>query len=166
MFWSTVPGTEAGVGRAFARRFNLPDTTVFTPTLTGLGERSHLQPVDRAIPMVSVADVGRLVADTLWKSWSRQRVIELEGPQRYAPNDVATALTAVLGRSVKAEALPRGHWDQAFRTLGFTVGSSKAVAEMLDGFNSWIEFEKPKGTVHGTTSLEAVLATLVEQSRS
>jgi uncharacterized protein YbjT (DUF2867 family) len=116
--------------------------------------------------MVSVADVGRLVADTLWKSWSRQRVIELEGPQRYAPNDVATALTAVLGRSVKAEALPRGHWDQAFRTLGFTVGSSKAVAEMLDGFNSWIEFEKPKGTVNGTTSLEAVLATLVEQSRS
>jgi NAD(P)H dehydrogenase (quinone) len=97
---------------------------------------SLLQPLDRAIPMVSVADVGRLVADTLRKSWSGQRVIELEGPQRYAPNDVATALTAVFGRSVKAEALPREHWDQAFRALGFTVGSSKAVAEMIDGLNS------------------------------
>jgi hypothetical protein len=60
--------------------------------------------------------------------------------------------------------LPRGHWDQAFRSWGFTVGSSKATAELLDGFNSgWIEFEKPEATVHGTTPLGAVLANLVEQ---
>jgi uncharacterized protein YbjT (DUF2867 family) len=127
---------------------------------------SLLQPLDRAIPMVSVADVGRLVADTLRESWDGQRVIEFEGPQRYAPNDVATVLTDILGRSVKPEALPRGHWDQAFRSLGFTVGSSKAVAEMLDGFNSWIDFEKSEATVHGTTSLRAALAILVQQSRS
>jgi hypothetical protein len=94
-------------------------------------------------------------------------VIELEGPQHYAPNDAAIALTAVLGRSVKAEALPRGHWDQAFRSLGFTVGSSKAVAELLDGFNSGlVEFEKPEATVHGATSLRAALANLLEQTRS
>ena len=125
---------------------------------------SLLDPLDRAIPMVAAADVGRLVADTLRESWSGQRVIELEGPQRYTPDEVATALTAVLGRSVKAEILPRGHWDQAFRSWGFTVGSSKATAELLDGFNSgWIEFEKPEATVHGTTPLGAVLANLVEQ---
>ncbi len=128
---------------------------------------SLLQPLDRAIPMVSVTDVGRLVADTLRESWSGQRVIEFEGPQRYAPSDVATALTDILGRSVKAEALPRScTGDQAFRSLGFTVDSSKAVAEMLHGFNSWIDFEKPEATVHGTTSLRAALATLVQQSRS
>jgi uncharacterized protein YbjT (DUF2867 family) len=128
---------------------------------------SLLDPLDRAIPMVAVEDVGRLVADTLRESWSGQRVIELEGPQRHTPDEVATALTAVLGRSVKAEILPRGHWDQAFRSWGFTVGSSKTTAELLDGFNSgWIEFEKPEATVHGTTPLRAVLANLVEQLRS
>jgi hypothetical protein len=95
--------------------------------------------------MVSVADVGRLVADTLWKSCSGQRVIELEGPQRYAPNDVATALTAVLGRSVKAEALPRGHWDQAFRTLGLPV----ADADVTLAVGGTTQEVKVKSSEHG-----------------
>jgi NAD(P)H dehydrogenase (quinone) len=69
---------------------------------------SFLDPLDRRIPMIAVGDVGRLVADTLPDDWSGQRVVKFEGPQRYAPNDVAAALTDVLGRSVKAEILPRG----------------------------------------------------------
>jgi hypothetical protein len=122
--------------------------------------RSLLQPVDRKIPMVSVGDVGRQVADTLRTSWSGYQVIELEGPQRYAPNDVAAALTEILGRPIKAEVMPREHWDPAFRSMGFTSGSAKAVSEMIDGFNSWIQFERPETTIRGATPLQTVLAAL------
>jgi pimeloyl-ACP methyl ester carboxylesterase len=60
IFSSTKPGTEAGVGSAFARRFNLLDTTVFTPTLTGLGERSHLNSAAVALS-THIADIVNLI---------------------------------------------------------------------------------------------------------
>jgi hypothetical protein len=45
-----------------------------------------------------------------------------------------------------------------------SAGSSKAMAELLDGFNSgWIEFDKPEAAVHGPTSLRAVMANLTQE---
>ncbi len=59
---------------------------------------SMLAPLDRAVPMVATVDVGRAGGRLLRQDWSGQRVIELEGPRRYAPHDVAAAFAAALGR--------------------------------------------------------------------
>ena len=40
---------------------------------------SHLQPLDRAVDMVSVQDIGRVVAELLTETWERTRVVELSG---------------------------------------------------------------------------------------
>src|SRR6202012_5975833 len=50
---------------------------------------SFIQPLDRKIPMVSTADVGRVAAELLQLSWKGNRVVELEGPERISPNDLA-----------------------------------------------------------------------------
>src|ERR1700674_5831425 len=48
---------------------------------------SFLQPLDKPVPMVATADVGRVAAELLLQSWSGRRVVELEGPHRVTPND-------------------------------------------------------------------------------
>src|SRR6202789_975441 len=50
---------------------------------------SFLQPLNKAVPMVATADVGRVAAQLLQQTWSGVRVVELEGPKRVTPNDLA-----------------------------------------------------------------------------
>ncbi len=120
---------------------------------------SMLAPLDRAIPMIATADIGVTVADLLRSDWTGQRVIDLEGPARYSPNDVAAAFAAVLKRDVHAQLLPPSQWRAAYRSWGLTPRSAEAMAEMLDAFNSgWIAYGRDwTDTTHGVTSLNAVL---------
>jgi hypothetical protein len=75
----------------------------------------------------------------LQKEWSGQRVIELEGPRRYAPNDVAAAFAAVLDHDVEAKVLPWAEWCELHLSCGLTPCPAAAMVEMLNGFNTgWI----------------------------
>jgi NAD(P)H dehydrogenase (quinone) len=123
---------------------------------------SMLAPLDRTVPMVATADIGRIVADVLRQDWSGQRVIELEGPSRYAPHDVAAAFSTVLQRPVEAQVLPTTEWHSVFLSWGITHRSAEAMAEMLEGFNSgWIAYERSDAEItRGATPLDAVLAAL------
>jgi len=128
---------------------------------------SMLAPLEREVPMIATADIGTTVADVLQTNWSGQRVIELEGPRRYSPNDVAAALATVLDRPVQAQVLPKTEWHAAYRSWGLTPRSADAMAEMLNGFNTgWIAFEHLAETMSGGTSLETVLARLISKSNS
>jgi uncharacterized protein YbjT (DUF2867 family) len=104
---------------------------------------SHLQPLDRPIPMVSTDDVGRTVANTLEETWFGRRVIEVEGPRRYSPLDMAQSLAAVLEHDVETIAIPREQWAARFVDEGMPADRTAPRIAMLDGFNSgWIGFEK------------------------
>ena len=124
---------------------------------------SFLQPLDRAVPMVATADVGRVAADLLQQNWKGQRVVELEGPQRISPNDLVATFSALLGRRVIANPVPRESWDALFRAQGMQNPSPRM--RMLDGFNEgWICFEGPESEViKGQVSLASVLETLIAQ---
>jgi uncharacterized protein YbjT (DUF2867 family) len=124
---------------------------------------SFLQPLDRAVPMVATADVGRVAAQLLLQTWRGVRVVELEG-QRVSPNDLAQAFAQVLGRPVRAEVVPRETWDALFRSQGMKEPLPRM--RMLDGFNDgWICFEgDPADIVKGEVELETVLRDLVSQA--
>jgi NAD(P)H dehydrogenase (quinone) len=125
---------------------------------------SFLQPLDKAVPMVATADVGRVAAQLLQETWSGKRVVELEGPQRVSPNDIAAAFAEILGRPVRAEAVPRETWGALFRAQG--TKDPMPRIQMLDGFNEgWIDFEGDEATViKGRVELETVLRRLVSQA--
>jgi len=125
---------------------------------------SFLQPLDKAVPMVATADVGRVAAQLLQETWSGKRVVELEGPQRVSPNDLATVFAEILGRPVRAEAVPRETWGALFRAQG--TKDPMPRIQMLDGFNEgWIDFEGDEATVvKGRVELETVLRGLVSQA--
>jgi uncharacterized protein YbjT (DUF2867 family) len=120
-----------------------------------------LQPLDKAVPMVATADVGRVAAELLLQEWSGKRVVELEGPAGVTQNEIAAELAKALHRPVRAESIPRENWGVIFRAQGMRDPIPRI--QMLDGFNEgWITFEG-KGATHikGTTSLAEVVRQLV-----
>jgi NAD(P)H dehydrogenase (quinone) len=121
---------------------------------------SFLQPLDRHFPMVATEDVGRVGAELLEDDQNGRRVVELEGPYRIAPVEVARTLSEVLGRAVGAHAVPRDKWEALFTAQG--MKHPKPRIQMLDGFNEgWIDFEGSESqTIKGTVELKTVLETL------
>lgn len=122
---------------------------------------SHLQPLDRAIPMVATADIGLLAADLLQRPLTGKQFVELEGPQHYSPNQAAFAFSRLLGQTVNAQAVPRDSWEGSFLAQG--MNNPLPRMQMLDGFNEgWISFaglpEK------GPTTLDSVLQTLLKRA--
>src|SRR5207244_13447652 len=79
---------------------------------------SFLQPLDKPVPMVATADVGRVAAQLLQETWTGRRVAELEGPRRVTPDEIAATLAELLCRPVRSESVPRGTWEPLFRSHG------------------------------------------------
>jgi uncharacterized protein YbjT (DUF2867 family) len=124
---------------------------------------SFLQPLDKVVPMVATADIGKVAAALLQETWSGHRVVELEGPQRVTPNEIAATFAKLLGSSVRMEVVPRESWEALFKSQG--MKNPLPRIRMLDGFNEgWIEFERGEaGSQKGNESLESVLKALIER---
>jgi uncharacterized protein YbjT (DUF2867 family) len=121
---------------------------------------SHLQPLDRPVPMVSTLDIGRIAAGLIQETWSGHRVVELEGPQRVTPNEIAATFARLLGRAERMEVVPRASWEAMFRSQG--MKNPEPRMRMLDGFNEgWIEFEDREGVLRGKVEIETVLRILL-----
>jgi uncharacterized protein YbjT (DUF2867 family) len=120
---------------------------------------SFLQPLDRRLPMVATADVAGVAVRMLRETWTGRRVVELEGPARISPNDLAAAFSRRLGKPVRAEAVPRDTWPALFASQGMKNPTPRI--RMLDGFNEgWIDFES-REVVKGATTLDTVVSALV-----
>lgn len=128
--------------------------------------RSFLQPADKAFPMVATRDVGKCAAALLVEDWSGTRIVELEGPVRISPNDLARAFAAALERPVRVEIVPRESWEEIFRAQG--ARNPLPRIRMLDGFNEgWIEFrDQGRSAVKGATPFENVIRELVHGNRA
>jgi NAD(P)H dehydrogenase (quinone) len=126
---------------------------------------SFLQPLDKPVPMVATADIGRVAAELLRETWKGHRIVELEGPRRVTPNEIAATFERLLGRPVKMEVVPRETWESLFRSQG--MKNPEPRARMLDGFNEgWIEFENGEASSRkGRVTLETAFQSLIARSR-
>jgi NAD(P)H dehydrogenase (quinone) len=122
---------------------------------------SFLQPTDKTFPMVAAKDVGRLAAKLIREDWTGIRIVELEGPSRITPNDLADSFARVIGKPVRAVPVPRESWAELFRSQG--MRNPEPRMRMLDGFNEgWIEFEGDGSkAIKGSTTAIDVIADLV-----
>jgi uncharacterized protein YbjT (DUF2867 family) len=123
---------------------------------------SFLTPLDRPVPMVSTRDVGRVAAQLIQKEEPCPAIVELEGPRRVSPNDLAAAFARVLGKPVRAEAVPRNTWESLFRSQG--MKNPMPRLRMLDGFNEgWIDFAgSPMNTYKGCVGVDEAVRALTD----
>ena len=127
--------------------------------------RSYLQPLDHAVPMVATEDVGRTAAQLLQEDWAGHRIVELQA-ERVTPNAIASAFARALDRSVRAEAAPRAHWEEIFRSEGMRNPFPRM--QMVDGFNEgWIDFSNCGAEARpGRIDIDSAIAALVRKETS
>jgi hypothetical protein len=109
--------------------------------------------------MVASDDIGAEVTTLLTgPAWSGHRVIELGS--MVSADEVAGPLGEVLTLDVKAFAVPRAGWAEAFEQFGIPKGHIGPAEEMYESVNAgWMDLGVT-GTEHvaGTTSARDVLA--------
>lgn len=134
------------------------------PAIDGGLIPSFLEPLDKPFPMVATADIGRVAAELLRETWNGHRVVELEGPHRVPPKEIAATFARLLGHPVRMEVVLRETWEPLFKSQG--MKNPTPWMRMLDGFNEgWIELENGKaGSRKGTVSLETVLRNLLARA--
>jgi uncharacterized protein YbjT (DUF2867 family) len=127
--------------------------------------RSYLQPLDHAVPMVATEDVGRTAAQLLQEDGAGHRIVELQA-ERVTPNAIASAFARALDRSVRAEAAPRAHWEEIFRSEGMRNPFPRM--QMVDGFNEgWIDFPNCGAEARpGRIDIDSAIAALVRKETS
>ena len=116
-------------------------------------------PTNRKSMMVASDDIGAEVATLLTgPAWSGHRVIELGS--MVSADEVAAQLGEVLKVDVKAFAVPRAGWAEAFQQFGIPKGHTGPAEEMFDGVNAGWSDLGIAGTEHvaGTTSARDVFA--------
>ena len=116
-------------------------------------------PTNRKSMMVASDDIGAEVATLLTgPAWSGHRVIELGS--MVSADEVAAQLGEVLKLDVKAFAVPRAGWAEAFEQFGIPKGHTGPAEEMYDGINEGWMGLGIAGTEHvvGTTSALDVFA--------
>jgi uncharacterized protein YbjT (DUF2867 family) len=123
--------------------------------------QSFLQPPDKTFPMVATGDVGRVAAELIQQSWRGLRIVELEGPRRVSPNELAASFSRALGKPIRVEIVKRASWEELFRAQGMKNPTPRI--RMLDGFNEgWIEFgDRGASAIKGRLDIDAVIASLV-----
>ena len=109
--------------------------------------------------MVATNDIGAEVASLLTgPAWSGPRVIELGS--MVSADEVAEQLGEVLNLGVRAFAVPRAGWAEAFEQFGIPKGHTGPAEEMFESVNAgWMDLGTT-GTEHlaGTTSARDVFA--------
>ncbi|KLN60553.1 epimerase [Kiloniella spongiae] len=97
---------------------------------------SFLSPLNRKIPMIATDDIGRIAAEALNEHWEKTRVIELEGPRPYSPNDLANSLTQRLGKAVNVKAIAEADWAKALLGSGMSAAAIDGFITMTQALNS------------------------------
>jgi uncharacterized protein YbjT (DUF2867 family) len=119
----------------------------------------YYNPTNRKLTMVATNDIGAEVATLLiGPAWPGHRVIELGS--MVSADQVAEQLGEVLKLDVKAFAVPRAGWAEAFEQFGIPKGHTGPAEEMFEAVNAgWMDLGV-EGTEHvaGTTSARDVFA--------
>lgn len=113
---------------------------------------SFLQPLDMKIPQVATEDIGRVAAEAMLEKSEGVQIKELAGLP-YSPNDVAEAFSKVLGREVKAVAVPEEQWMEIFKTFA-SQRNAEAFYEMTQWVNAGSIIFETGNPIEGKVTIE------------
>ena len=113
------------------------------------------------IPMISTKDIGRIGAERLMTGGYGKQIVEMAGPEEYSPDQAASALSQILGKTVTAQHAPLSAVVPTFKSFGFSDEAARLFEEMYTAFSKGaIGYEYPDKLVRGTVTLEDALRTM------
>lgn len=114
------------------------------------------------IPMISTKDIGRIGAERLMTGGYGKQIVEMAGPEEYSPDQAASALSQILGKTVTAQHAPISAVVPTFKSFGFSDEAARLFEEMYSAFSKGaIGYEHPDKLVRGTVTLDDALRTMV-----
>ena len=114
------------------------------------------------IPMISTKDIGRIGAEQLMAGGYGKQIVEMAGPEEYSPNDVAAALSQLLGKTVTTQHAPLSAVVPTFKSFGFSDEAANLFEEMYTAFSKGaIGYEHPAKLVRGKVTLSEALRGMV-----
>lgn len=114
------------------------------------------------IPMISTKDIGRIGAEHLMAGGHGKQIVEMAGPEEYSPEQVASALGRILGKSIMAQHAPLSAVVPTFKSFGLSDEAAKLFEEMYTAISKGaIGYEHPAKLVRGTVTLEEALRAIV-----
>ncbi|MDP3237371.1 MAG: NmrA family NAD(P)-binding protein [Myxococcales bacterium] len=132
------------------------------PVAKAQGVLPNFGPVDVKFPQVCTKDIGEAVVQALLTPADGLRVVELAGKEDWSVQDVAAALSSLLGKPVQAVAAPVEAAKAGLMQNGVPESMATLYAEMYAGMGKGlIMFEKPGSISRGTTPLVDALRPLV-----
>jgi uncharacterized protein YbjT (DUF2867 family) len=137
------------------------------PVAKGDGVLPSFAPKALVTPTVAAKDIGVVVARVLLEGprpGKKLRVIELGGPADVSPEDVASALSRVLGRQVVVAEAPLQALVPTYTSFGISENIATLFRQMNEGvINGTVAWEK-NGTeaLRGTTTVEQALGALLQ----
>jgi uncharacterized protein YbjT (DUF2867 family) len=122
-------------------------------------------PGDLKYPQVGTHDIGLVAAGLLGEHPKAHRVVELAGPAEVSPNDVARALSTLLGTEVQAMPQPVAQMASALQGFGYSAEQAGFYQEMMEGIISGhVAFEHPETERRGKETLEQTLGAILKRS--
>ncbi len=123
---------------------------------------SFFQPLDKKIPQIATEDIGRIAAEAMLENSEGMQIKELAGFPN-SPNDVAEAFSKVLGREVKAVAIPENQWLEIMKTFS-SRRNAEAYYEMFQAANSdFLTFETAN-QIEGKVTIEDYAGKVLKMS--
>ncbi len=115
------------------------------------------------IPMISTKDIGRIGAEQLMTGGYGKQIVEMAGPEEYSPDQAASALSQILGKTVTAQHAPLSAVVPTFKSFGFSDEAARLFEEMYTAFSKGaIGYEHQAKLVRGTVTLSEALNELVK----
>jgi uncharacterized protein YbjT (DUF2867 family) len=116
----------------------------------------------KKIPMISTKDIGRIGAELLITGGYGKQIVEMAGPEEYSPEQVASVLGQILGKTVAPQHAPLSAVVPTFKSFGFSDEAARLFEEMYTAFSKGlIGYEHPNKVVRGTVTLSEALRGMV-----
>lgn len=111
----------------------------------GKGILPSFLPIDQKIETIATADIGEIAARLLREpAPAEARVVEIGGPDRLSPRDVARQLGVALGRPVQPVLLPLDQAVPTFTGIGLSMTAAELFREMYEGVaRGLVAYEQP-----------------------
>jgi uncharacterized protein YbjT (DUF2867 family) len=114
------------------------------------------------IPMISTKDIGRIGAEQLIAGGYGKQIVEMAGPEEYSPDQAASALSQLLGKTVTTQHAPLSAVVPTFKSFGFSDEAANLFEEMYTAFSTGaIGYQHPDKIVRGTVTLSEALRGMV-----